>query len=125
MTKKTGILFIVLILPVFVYLGLKQFGTNHYALPRYIPAIDSTTGEIKMAKRLNPRWNESELDTVFQTLPAFQLINENGKHFHPPRLKEKFMWQVSFLRIVPPFAQKYPPKLAGFKIHLKVIQKLN
>ena len=89
MTKKTGILFIVLILPVFVYLGLKQFGTNHYALPRYIPAIDSTTGEIKMAKRLNPRWNESELDTVFQTLPAFQLIDENGKTFSSSALKGK------------------------------------
>jgi protein SCO1/2 len=89
MTKKTGILFIVLILPVFVYLGLKQFGTNHFTLPRYIPAIDSATGEIKMEKRLNPRWNEAEMDTVFLRLPAFQLIDENGKSFSSSKLQGK------------------------------------
>jgi protein SCO1/2 len=89
MYKKTGILFLVLILPVFIYLGLKAFGTNHFSLPRYIPAIDSTTGEIKMAKRLNPRWNESEMDTVFQTIPEFNLTDENGKAFSAKSLQGK------------------------------------
>ncbi len=89
MFKKTGILFLVLILPVFIYLGLKAFGTNHFSLPRYVPAIDSTTGEIKMAKRLNPRWNESEMDTVFQTIPSFSLTNETGKTFDSKSLKGK------------------------------------
>lgn len=89
MYKKTGILFLVLILPVFIYLGLKAFGTNHFSLPRYVPAIDSTTGEIKMAKRLNPRWNESEMDTVFQTIPSFSLTNETGKTFDSKSLKGK------------------------------------
>ncbi len=89
MYKKTGILFLVLILPVFIYLGLKAFGTNHFSLPRYIPAIDSTTGEIKMAKRLNPRWNESEMDTVFQTIPSFSLTDETGKTFDSNILKDK------------------------------------
>ncbi len=89
MNKKTGILLITLIVPVFIFLGLKTFGTNHYTLPRFIPAIDSTTGEIKMAKRLNPRWNESELDTVFQTIPAFQLTDENGKVFSSKELQGK------------------------------------
>lgn len=89
MNKKTGILFLVLIMPVFVYLGLKTFGTNHFSLPRYIPAIDSTTGEIKMAKRLNARWNEAEMDTVFQTIPSFSLIDETGKSFNSNRLKGK------------------------------------
>jgi protein SCO1/2 len=89
MYKKTGILFLVLILPVFIYLGLKAFGTNHFSLPRYIPAIDSTTGEIKMAKRLNPRWNESEMDTVFQTIPDFSLTDENGKVFSAKSLQGK------------------------------------
>lgn len=87
--KKTGLLFLVLIVPVFVYLGLKVFGTNHFNLPRYIPAIDSTTGEIKMAKRLNPRWNEAEMDTVFQTIPDFSLIDESGKTFSAKSLKGK------------------------------------
>ena len=89
MNKKTGILFIVLILPVLVYLGLKTFGTNHFSLPRYIPAIDSTTGEIKMAKRLHPRWNESDMDTVFQTIPDFTLTDENGQSFSAQTLKGK------------------------------------
>ena len=89
MNKKTIILFIVLILPVFIYLGLKTWGTNHFVLPRYIPAIDSTTGEIKMGKRLHPRWDESELDTVFQTIPAFNLINEKGQNFSLSNLKGK------------------------------------
>jgi protein SCO1/2 len=89
MYKKTGILFLVLILPVFIYLGLKAFGTNHFSLPRYIPAIDSTTGEIKMAKRLHPRWNEAEMDTVFQTIPTFTLTDETGKTFDSNILKGK------------------------------------
>jgi protein SCO1/2 len=89
MNKKTGLLFLVLIVPVFVYLGLKTFGTNHFSLPRYIPAIDSTTGEIKMAKRLNPRWNETEMDTVFQTIPDFSLTDESGKVFSAKNLQGK------------------------------------
>lgn len=89
MNKKTGILFLVLILPVFVYLGLKTFGTNHFSLPHYIPAIDSTTGEIKMAKRLHPRWNEAEMDTVFQTIPDFNLTDESGKSFSAKTLQGK------------------------------------
>jgi protein SCO1/2 len=89
MNKKTGILLLTLIVPVFIFLGLKTFGTNHYTLQRYIPAIDSTTGEIKMAKRLNPRWNESEMDTVFQTIPAFELTDESGKAFSSKTLQGK------------------------------------
>jgi protein SCO1/2 len=89
MNKKTGILLMTLMVPVFIYLGLKTFGTNHYVLPRFIPAIDSTTGEIKMAKRLQARWNESEMDTVFQTIPAFQLTDENGKVFSSKALQGK------------------------------------
>jgi protein SCO1 len=89
MNKKTGILLMILIVPVLVYISLKIFGQNHFSLPRYIPAIDSTTGEIKMAKRLKPRWNESELDTVFQTIPSFSLIDERGDAFTSEKLKGK------------------------------------
>jgi protein SCO1/2 len=42
-----------------------------------------------MGKRLNPRWNESELDTIFQTIPAFNLINEKGQKFSSSSLKGK------------------------------------
>ena len=89
MNKKTGILLMILIVPVLVYISLKIFGQNHFSLPRYIPAIDSTTGEIRMAKRLKPRWNESELDTVFQTIPSFSLMDERGKAFTSENLKGK------------------------------------
>lgn len=89
MNKKTGILLMTLIVPVLIFLGLKIFGTNHFTLPRFVPAIDSTTGEIKMAKRLNPKWNESEIDTVFQTIPAFQLTDQNGKPFASTSLAGK------------------------------------
>lgn len=89
MNKKTGILLMILVVPVLVYLGLKIFGQNHFSLPRYVPAIDSTTGEIKMAKRLKQRWNESELDTVFQIIPPFSLMDERGKVFTSENLKGK------------------------------------
>jgi protein SCO1/2 len=89
MNKKTGILLMILIVPVLVYISLKIFGQNHFSLPRYIPAIDSTTGEIRMAKRLKPRWNESELDTVFQTIPSFTLMDERGKAFTSENLTGK------------------------------------
>ncbi len=42
-----------------------------------------------MAKRLNPRWNEAEMDTVFQTIPSFSLTDETGKPFDSNRLKGK------------------------------------
>lgn len=89
MNKKAGILLMVLVVPVLVYLSLKIFGENHFSLPRYIPAIDSTTGKIKMAKRLKPRWSESEMDTVFQTIPAFSLMDQQGKEFTSKNLTGK------------------------------------
>jgi protein SCO1/2 len=87
--KKAGILLLVLIVPVFIYLGLTTFGENHFSLPRFIPALDSTTGEILMRERPNPRWNESKMDTVFQTIPAFTLVDEKGKEFTSSNLTNK------------------------------------
>jgi len=87
--KKAGILLLVLIVPVFIYLGLNTFGENHFILPRFIPALDSTNGEILMRERPNPRWNESKMDTVFQTIPTFSLINEDGQIYSSTSLKNK------------------------------------
>lgn len=95
MKKKTGILFVIILVPVFVYLGLKSFGTNHYELPRFIPEIDSTTGEPLMIKRENPRWNEAEYDTVFQTIPNFELINQDSLLFNSKSLNGK-IYAASF-----------------------------
>ncbi len=95
MKKKAGILLAVIAVPVFIYLGLKTFGTNHYQLPRFIPAIDSTNGEVLMKKRPNPRWNESEMDTVFQTIPKFELINQDSIVFNSESLNG-FIYATSF-----------------------------
>ncbi len=89
MIKKVGILILILMVPTFIYLGLKFKGTNHYKLPRYIPVIDSTNGEPLMKKVENPRWNEPEMDTVFQTVPRFQLTNQLGNSFDSKALENK------------------------------------
>lgn len=89
MIKKVGILLIVLIVPTFIYLGLKLNGTNHYKLPRFIPAIDSTTGEVLMKKVDDPKWGQPSTDTVFQTIPRFQLIDQRGKMFDSKVLEGK------------------------------------
>lgn len=96
MAKKTGILIAVLVLPVFVYLGLKVFGTNHYTLPRFIPAIDSTNGEILMKKVAQPRFNEPDMDTVFQQVPHFQLMDQNGKPFDSKLTSDQKIVVASF-----------------------------
>ena len=89
MIKKVGILLIVLIVPTFIYLGLKLNGTNHYKLPRFIPAIDSATGEILIKEVPNPKWGQPATDTVFQTVPLFQLTNQEGKTFDSKSLQGK------------------------------------
>ncbi len=91
MIKKVGILLIILIVPTFIYLGLKLKGSNHYKLPRYIPAIDSATGNLLMRKVENPKWGEPDVDTVFQTIPSFQLTDQNGNLFKSEVLKNKIV----------------------------------
>lgn len=86
---KAGILITALAVPAFVFLFLKGFGENHYQLPKMVPVIDSTTGEVKMRKNPNPRWNEPALDTVFHTIPAWSLIDENGKAFSSTQMRGK------------------------------------
>jgi len=89
MIKKVGILVLVLIVPTFIYLGLKLNGKNHYQLPRFIPAIDSASGEILMRENPDRKWNEPEKDTVFQKIPEFTLINHKGQKFDSKNLKGK------------------------------------
>ncbi len=86
---KAGILITALAVPAFVFLFLKGFGENHYQLPKLVPVIDSTTGEVKMKKNLNPRWNEPATDTVFHTIPAWTLTDENAQAFSSTKMKGK------------------------------------
>ncbi|KAB7731664.1 SCO family protein [Rudanella paleaurantiibacter] len=75
--RKAGILLIVLLVPALAYILLKGFGQNHYGLRRYIPVIDSTTGEPLIQKQVNDFGQEVE-DTVFRVVPGFRLVNQDG-----------------------------------------------
>lgn len=67
--KKVLILGLLLLVPIFLFLFLKGFGTNHYSLPTYYPAIDAAT-ELPVVRNG---------DTVFQKIPDFRLISQEGK----------------------------------------------
>lgn len=88
-TMKAGILIAALVIPALIFLYLKGFGENHYELPYLIPLTDSTTGNVMMKKNPNPRWNEPEMDTVFHTIPAWTLTDQNGNTFNGSSLKGK------------------------------------
>ena len=88
-TIKAGILIAALVVPALIFLYLKGFGENHYELPYMIPLTDSTTGNAMMRKNPNPKWNQPEMDTVFHTIPAWKLTDENGKEFLGQSLKGK------------------------------------
>jgi protein SCO1/2 len=73
---KAGLLLLVLVIPALAFLFLKNYGQNHYSLPRYIPRIDSTTGNILMETRVV---NGKEItDTVFHKIPNFHLTDQHN-----------------------------------------------
>jgi protein SCO1/2 len=75
---KTGILLLMLVVPVFLFLYLRFFGENHYTLPRFFPLVDSATGTVRMGANSNRQWYELERDTVFHRIPAFQLLSQDS-----------------------------------------------
>lgn len=77
-SKKAGILLATLVVPALVYLFIRFLGTNHYVLPRYIPEIDSTSGLVKM-QTVTGRDGKPVQDTVFNRIPAFQLVDQTGQ----------------------------------------------
>jgi protein SCO1/2 len=88
-TMKAGILIAALVVPALIFLYLKGFGENHYELPYMIPLTDSTTGNVMMRKNLNPKWNQPEMDTVYHTIPAWQLTNQDSLTFSNKSLAGK------------------------------------
>ena len=84
---KTGILLILLVVPVLIFLFLKNFGQNHFTLPRYIPLMDSTTGNVKFEKVIYK--GEEINDTVFHSIPNFNLTDQNGKPQNSNLFKNK------------------------------------
>ncbi|MCC5612844.1 SCO family protein [Nostoc sp. CHAB 5834] len=80
MTKpqKAGILLTTLLVPALLYVFLRFFTENHFTLPRFLPKIDSTRGEplmgpVKLAD------GSVVTDTIFNTIPPFSLIDQDGK----------------------------------------------
>jgi len=70
---KVGLLFLVLILPAFVYLFLVNFGKNNFKkLPRYIPLEFPSEG-----------------DTIFHKIPTFTLLNQDSNRFISESIKGK------------------------------------
>lgn len=74
---KAGILLTVLVVPALFYLLLRFSTQNHYTLTRYYPRLDSTTG---LPLKGEPRIGTSKMkeDTLFHTLPAFQLLDQDS-----------------------------------------------
>lgn len=87
-TRKAGILVATLLVPALLYL-LLRFGTqNHYVLPRYLPKIDSARGEPLMGKvRLAD--GREVIDTIYNRIPPFQLIDQDGKQVDQSIVKGK------------------------------------
>ncbi len=80
--RKTGLLLAILVMPVFVFLFLKKCGQNHYQLPTFIPLIDSATGNVKLVKNANPGYKKADYDTIYHTVPTFELTDETGEVFN-------------------------------------------
>lgn len=74
---KISVLLVLLLLPAAGYVLLRGFTQNHYTLRRYIPVIDSTTGNPVIARQTNEFGREVE-DTLFRTVPGFRLTNQDG-----------------------------------------------
>ncbi len=86
--RKAGTLLLTLIVPAFAYILLRACTQNHYALPRYIPVIDSTRGEPVMQTIVDADGTK-RLDTLFRHVPGFTLTEQNGKQVTQSIIKGK------------------------------------
>ena len=87
-TRKAGILLATLLVPALLYLFLR-FGTqNHYALPRYLPKIDSAKGEPLMGK-VTLADGRQIVDTIYNHIPPFRLLDQDGKIVDESIVKNK------------------------------------
>lgn len=77
--KKAGMLTLILGIPVLAFLWIRFAGENHYTLRRYFPLRDSTgTGYQLVHNGPGRRWWEPETDTLFHTIPDFQLLTQDS-----------------------------------------------
>lgn len=82
---KTGILLVLLGVPVFILIFLNVFGKNNFDLPRYYPLVNSRD-EIQL--------NEKG-DTLYHKIPSFSLLDQDSVVFESPSLVGK-SYVVSF-----------------------------
>ena len=92
---KAGILLLLLVVPVFVFLFLKIFGQNEFALPTFFPVIDPKTGKIETRPAQKSGWSQETQDTVFYTLPQVVGTLPDKKPFSTTALKGK-LYVASF-----------------------------
>jgi protein SCO1 len=113
--KQAWILMLVLVAPVLLYLFLLNFGENQFKLPKYIPQIDSTSGEIKIVNG----------DTIFRQVPAFSFIDQNNKPVNQSLTKGKiYVANFFFARcgtICPKMSSQLTRVQEAFKDHSDVL----
>jgi len=66
--------------PLLVFIFIGQFGEHHFTLRTYFPKVDAT-GEVL---------RDAEGDTLFNTIPDFSLINQQGQ----PVTQEQFNGKI-------------------------------
>ncbi len=74
--SQAGALFVLVVLPVLVFVFLKVFGRNHFEVPRYNPVVDAAGNAVKAGK-----------DTVFRAVEACEMYNERGQKVGVPASK--------------------------------------
>jgi protein SCO1 len=74
---RTGILLLLLVVPVFVFLFLKKFGKNHYSIRKYYPVAIDSTGKTS--------------DTTFHKIPAFSLTNQENENITEQDVRGKIV----------------------------------
>lgn len=71
--SQAGALFVLVVLPVLVFVFLKVFGRNHFEVPRYNPLVDAAGKTVKVGK-----------DTVFRAVEACEMYNEKDQKVGVP-----------------------------------------
>lgn len=98
---KAGILIIILLVPAFVYLFLKFFGSNHYGLHKFVP-VDVVEKQID---------GKIVIDTLYHTIPAFSLTSNNGSSFGSTDLEGKIYVADFFFSRCPSICPKMTSQL--------------
>ncbi len=77
--NKTGLLIVLLVLPVFLFLFLRTFGENKYKLTIFYPqGVDSV--------KVDGKW---KVDSVYHTITPFKFTNQNNKPISEKDVKGK------------------------------------